>query len=87
MSYLRFKNITAGYTLPTTLTDKIDVNKVRVYVALENFFTIDHLGTLPIDPEEIEGYSMWNSSNYNMSRTGVGVPTFKSASVGIQVNF
>jgi hypothetical protein len=87
MAYLRFKNITLGYTLPTILTKKIMVSKLRIYVALENFFTFDNLGTLPIDPEEIEGYSMWNDSNYNLSRTGVGVPTFKSASVGIQLNF
>jgi hypothetical protein len=60
---------------------------LRVYAALENFFTFDHLGTLPIDPEEIDGYSMWNDTNYNSSRSGVGVPTFKSASVGVQLNF
>jgi hypothetical protein len=87
MSYLRFKNITLGYTLPSNLTQKIGLDRLRVYAALENFFTFDHLGTLPIDPEEIQGYSMWNSSNYNLSRTGVGVPTFKSASFGLQVNF
>jgi len=87
MAYLRLKNITVGYTLPSNLTKKVMISKVRVYAALENFFTFDHLGTLPIDPEEIQGYSMWNTSNYNLSRTGVGVPTFKSASVGLQVNF
>ena len=87
MAYLRFKNITLGYTLPVVLTKKVMVSKIRVYIALENFFTFDHLGTLPIDPEEIEGYSMWNTSNYNLSRTGVGVPTFKSVSGGIQLNF
>lgn len=87
MAYLRIKNLTFGYTLPLSLTQKIYVKKLRVYVALENFFTFDHLGTLPIDPEEIEGYSMWNNSNYNSGRSGVGVPTFKSASVGAQINF
>jgi hypothetical protein len=87
MAYLRMKNITVGYTLPVSLLKKIHISKLRVYAALENFFTFDHLGTLPIDPEEIDGYSMWNDSNYNSSRSGVGVPTFKSASVGIQLNF
>ena len=87
MSYFRIKNITLGYTLPSKLMSKIKIKKLRIYAALENFFTFDHLGNLPIDPEEISGYSMWNSSNYNSGRTGVGVPTFKSASVGIQVNF
>lgn len=87
MAYLRVKNITLGYTLPSSLTKKVMISRLRVYAALENFITFDHLGTLPIDPEEIQGYSMWNTSNYNLSRTGVGVPTFKSVSVGLQVNF
>ncbi|MCK3683116.1 TonB-dependent receptor [Maribellus sp. YY47] len=87
MSYLRIKNITFGYTLPTELVKKASLSSLRVYVSLENFFTFDHLRDLPIDPEEIAGYSMWNSSNYNLSRTGVGTPTFKSASIGLQLNF
>lgn len=87
MAYLRIKNITIGYTLPTRITKKANISKVRVYVALENFFTFDHLGTLPIDPEEISVYSMWNTTNYNLGRTGMGVPTFKSASFGLQLNF
>lgn len=86
MAYLRIKNITLGYTLPNRLTSKVKITKLRVYASLENFFTFDHLGSLPIDPEAIAGYSMWNDENYNMSRTGVGVPTFKSASFGIQLN-
>ena len=87
MAYLRIKNITVGYTLPEYLTKRVNISKLRVYASLENFFTFDHLGGLPIDPEEISGYSMWNSSNYNLGRTGVGVPTFKSVSVGLQLNF
>jgi TonB-linked SusC/RagA family outer membrane protein len=87
MAYLRLKNITLGYSLPINLLRKVYVSRLRVYVALENFLTFDHLGTLPIDPEEIEGYSMWNTSNYNLGRSGVGVPTFKSASFGVQLNF
>lgn len=87
MAYLRLKNITIGYTLPQSLLKKIWINTVRVYVGAENIVTWDHLGDLPIDPETISGYSMWNSSNYNSGRTGMGVPGFKSYSFGIQVNF
>ncbi|MRR21548.1 TonB-dependent receptor [bacterium] len=87
MAYFRIKNITLGYTFPESLTGKIRVSRLRVYGALENFFTFDHLGTIPIDPEEIEGYSMWNTSNYNLGRSGVGVPTYKSASFGVQLSF
>jgi hypothetical protein len=87
MSYLRIKNITVGYSLPSSVLKKVNVTKLRVYLSLENFITFDNLGTLPIDPEEIEGYSMWNTSNYNLGRTGVSVPTYKTSSIGIQLNF
>lgn len=87
MAYLRIKNITLGYTLPSSVTQRIKANKLRVYASLENFFTFDQLGDLPVDPEEVAGYSMWHETNYNLGRTGVGVPTFKSASVGLELGF
>jgi hypothetical protein len=88
MAYLRIKNIALGYSLNPVLTDRLHFSKIRVYVSLENFFTFDHLGDLPIDPEVISGVSMWrDDANYNLGRTGVGAPAFKSASVGLQLGF
>lgn len=88
MSYLRIKNITLGYTLPLTLSKKAHLNKVRVYGSLENILTWDKLGNLPIDPEVISGISMWRGdANYNLGRTGVGVPAYKSVSMGLQLSF
>ena len=87
MAYLRVKNITLGYTLPRSLTNRINMQKARLYVSLENFLTFDHLNGLPIDPEEIVGYSSFNTSNYNSSFAGVGTPAYKSASFGVQVTF
>jgi len=88
MAYIRMKNLTVGYSLPQSVLGKLKViSSCRVYVALENFITWDHLGDLPIDPESIDGYSMWNTSNYNSGRTGMGIPAFKSFSAGLQVNF
>ncbi|MGN6532926.1 MAG: SusC/RagA family TonB-linked outer membrane protein, partial [Ginsengibacter sp.] len=87
MAYLRLKNLTIGYSIPQNVLKKAHINSLRVYGALENFITWDHLKGLPIDPEYINGYSMWNSSNYNLGRTGMGVPAFKSVSVGVQLNF
>lgn len=87
MAYLRLKNMTVGYTLPGNLLKKAYLTKARVYLSLENILTFDNLGDLPIDPEEMSGYSMWNSSNYNSSRTGVGAPAFKTVSVGVQLTF
>jgi hypothetical protein len=87
MAYLRLKNLTVGYTLPQSLMSKIKISSLRAYVGIENFITWDHLGDLPIDPETISGYSMWNKDNYNSGRTGMGIPAFKSVSAGVQLNF
>lgn len=87
MAYLRIKNITFGYSLPQKLLRKVFLSQVRAYVSLENFFTFDKLRGLPIDAEAITGYSMFNTSSYNLSRTGTGTPVFKSASVGLQLTF
>ncbi|MDR2358944.1 MAG: TonB-dependent receptor [Prevotellaceae bacterium] len=87
MAYLRLKNITLGYTLPEHLTRKIYLSKARVYLALENILTFDHLNGLPVDPEVITSYSMWNTTDYNSNRTGVGAPMFKNVSFGIQLTF
>ncbi len=87
MSYFRIKNITFGYTLPKDIMKKAHIQNARIYLAMENFFTFDNLRGLPIDPETVQGYSMFNTTNYNSGRTGVGTPTFKSVSVGVQLNF
>ncbi|ACU06330.1 MULTISPECIES: SusC/RagA family TonB-linked outer membrane protein [Pedobacter] len=87
MAYLRLKNLTLGYSFPPALLKKISLSSLRVYAAVENLITWDKLGDLPIDPEAINGYSMWNISNYNSGRTATGVPAFKSISFGVQLNF
>ncbi len=87
MSYFRVKNITVGYSLPKDIIKKAYLSNARIYMSVENFFTFDNLRDLPIDPESVSGYSMFNSTNYNSGRTGVGSPLFKSLSVGAQLTF
>ncbi len=86
MSYFKIKNINFGYSLPGALLSRANFKTARIYVSLENFFTFDNLRGLPIDPEAISGNSMLlTNGNYNLGRTGTGNPSFKSASVGIQI--
>ena len=90
MAYTRIKNITFGYSVPERLLKQVYLSKARVYVSLENFFTFDNLRGLPLDPEVVTGYSMFNlttSNNANLTRTGMGSPVFKSVSVGCQITF
>jgi len=87
MAYLKLKNITLGYTLPGKLLQNMNLSNARIYLSLENFVTFDNLRGLPIDPEAISGYSMLQSGgNYNLGRTGTSNPTFKSASIGVQLS-
>lgn len=48
-SYMRLKNIQLGYTLPKTLTSKVFISSLRVYVAAENLLTLT--GYKGFDPE------------------------------------
>jgi hypothetical protein len=48
-SFFRLKNLTLGYTLPATLTNRFGVRNLRFYVTGQNVFTItDYSG---MDPE------------------------------------
>lgn len=38
--YFRMKNVTLGYTLPQSLTEKVTIKQVRVYVAANDLFCI-----------------------------------------------
>ena len=85
MAYFRIKNITIGYNVAPQLLEKVGLKQARIYASFENFITFDNLRGLPIDPEAISGFSMLGS-NYNLGRTGTSNPTFKIASVGLNVS-
>ncbi|MDR2127137.1 MAG: TonB-dependent receptor [Prevotellaceae bacterium] len=76
MAYLRLKNLTIGYTLPVSLTQKIGVDKVRVYFSGQNLFEIKD-SRLPVDPEINETEAQW----------GRTYPYPRTVSLGLQVNF
>lgn len=88
MSYFKIKNITFGYALQENVLRSIHLKNARIYVSLENFFLFDKLRGLPIDPEAVTGSASsggLTSGTYNQGRTGMGNPSFKSASIGIQI--
>lgn len=49
--YMRLKNLQLGYTLPTELTKKIEIQKLRFYMSCENVFTVTGMKTSMFDPE------------------------------------
>ncbi|MCX6302419.1 MAG: SusC/RagA family TonB-linked outer membrane protein [Bacteroidia bacterium] len=48
-SYLRFKSLQLGYTLPESITGKIKIKSLRIYLQAVNLFTIT--GYSGLDPE------------------------------------
>ncbi|HEY2581363.1 MAG TPA: TonB-dependent receptor [Mucilaginibacter sp.] len=78
-SFLKLKNLAVGYTLPTDLTRKISVTKVRVYVSAQNLFTITSYTGL--DPEiGVQG----GNATQNGVDTGV-YPSSKFYTIGLNV--
>lgn len=52
-SYFRIRNITLGYRVPRTLSDRVKIQNARVYVGVQNAFTFSkYLGYNP----EVSGY-------------------------------
>ena len=72
LRYLRFKNLTVGYTVPATLTKKIGVDQVRVYFSGENLCYWSPLKkhTKYIDPEAaIDRSGVDNNAYYPWQKT------------------
>lgn len=70
-SFLRVKTIQFGYSLPKHWIKTLHLDKVRLYVNLENFFTFTSYPG--VDPE--------------MASTGFDYPLLKTVSFGLNVNF
>ena len=72
LRYLRFKNLTIGYTVPASLTKKIGVDLVRVYFSGENIFYWSPLKkhTKYIDPEgALNRDGAYNNAFYPWQKT------------------
>jgi TonB-linked SusC/RagA family outer membrane protein len=58
-AYLRFKNVTFGYTIPSAPMRRLGIQRFRVYVTGENVFEFSKIKKF-IDPEAVnQGYSAW----------------------------
>lgn len=88
ISYLRLKNLTFGYTIPSSLTSKIHVDKIRIYFSGENLLTFTSL-TKYMDPEAaFQGdVNYMNRSNVESYARGQAYPHSKVFSFGLDINF
>lgn len=72
-SFIRLKNVELAYTVPSNLTRKFYVERLRFFLTGNNLFTIDHIGFQ--DPES----SAVNAGQY--------YPQQRTYSVGLNVSF
>jgi len=80
-SYMRLKNITLAYSLPTPLVSKIGMTKLRAYVTGTNLLTItDYTG---YDPE----ISSFNTNDASLGIDFGSYPTSKTFTVGVDLTF
>ena len=79
-SYFKFKQIQLGYTLPASITKKALINNARVYVSLDDYFTITSYPGA--DPETA---SM--GSGFNRGFDNGQYPTSKKLTFGVNLTF
>jgi len=78
-SYIRFKTITLGYSLPVSILKKTHLQGIRIYVSGTNLITIDNYPWY--DPEVSAGTDVltgWDNGGYANNKSIIG---------GIKVNF
>jgi len=69
-SYLRLKNLTLGYTIPQSLTQKIGIERLNIYLSGENIWEHTNM-MMPVDPEllNVDGQVWGDGQNYPYQRT------------------
>ncbi len=89
-SYIRFKNLTVGYTLPKSLTEKINIDRIRIFVSGENLAEWSELKDY-YDPEAITDvfyrYNPEDNPDERENGKGYAYPFQRRYSFGINVNF
>lgn len=75
-AYCRLKNLVLGYTLPQSLTKKMNIGSLRLYVSGQNLFTISNFYS-GYDPEV----------SYGGSVGGEFYPIMRTFTVGLDLKF
>lgn len=68
-SFIRLRNVELGYTLPESLTQKLKLNTLRMFISANNLLTIDKIDELPIDPEIMNLFVHPSMKAYNFGIT------------------
>ncbi len=84
-SYVRLKNISLGYSLPSSILEKLSISKARFYVSAQNILTFtEYKG---FDPEVNYNSGGGAASNRNLGLDYASYPNAKSYTIGLNVSF
>ena len=87
-TFVRFKNVTLGYTIPSKISF---LSSLRLYVVAENLLTLTKYSGW--DPEvDTKGYEVTTRGNVQNANAGAGLdfnsyPSMKSFTIGLNVTF
>ena len=82
-SYLRVKNITLGYTFPKRLLQKVHIDNIRLYVNIQNLYTLTKYSGY--DPEV--GASTQDSTGLTFGVDNGRYPSPMTCSFGMNITF
>lgn len=88
-AYLRLKNITFGYTLPTSISKKMRISKFRIYFSGDNLFEWSEIADF-FDPEAISDINNRLNPGYSPGRTetsGYQYPYQRKYALGVNLSF
>lgn len=83
IGYLRLKNLTFGYSLPSQFLQRWKIDNLRIYVSGENIFTMSPLESKYIDPEQVSADPDLDRGDNNARN----YPFFKNYSFGLDITF
>jgi hypothetical protein len=86
-SYLRFKNVQLGYSVPVSISNRVNISNLRIYLAVQNLFTFTKYTGLDPEVGTVE-----HTTNVGTPTLNVGIddgiyPQARTISLGIQVGF
>lgn len=86
VAYVRLKNLTVGYTLPSQAISRLGISNARIFLTGQNLWTYSPMFkiTKNLDPEVIEGADPEMNRN---AGNGMAYPMLKTYTLGINVTF
>lgn len=81
-SYVRLRNITLGYNFPESITKKLKISNLRVYVSGDNLVTLTKFSGM--DPEVSDSYG---GSDPGPGISGTKYPISKKILFGVNIGF